>query len=585
MKQMKSREEIVEAVGELSKYHPNPFLLFVMSLRLGTEDYDEIYRDNVLDGSDDKKVDFFRLDLESGCAILAQAYESPDWDQVDPPSNKAADLNTAAAWLLDSDLAAIPRPAIQAAAQQLRDALDSGQVHTVEAYYIHNCRRTKNVNDELATVEASLRNKLDRWAEKLGAPISTVARQLSLEDVVALYESRFSSIRIKDTVAIRTTSEAQWVSGPSWRAVHATAVAEDLVRLVQEYGEDMYTANIRDYLGWRASARNINKQIAETASKDPQNFWVFNNGISLITRKVDAKAGALTCTGIAVMNGAQTLGSLTEASKNQRIEGVQVLVRVVESRDEDLVRHIIRYNNTQNPIKPWELRVLDPVQDRLQRDFQGKLSVTYEFRRGPGRRSSGDILCEKLGPWLNSFYGDPITSHRNSPELYDDDAKYHALFSDASDVRHLLFVYRLGEAIGSTKDDYRAATDNLTANETQAALYGYFRYGVFVHVALHLCAVVLAELFGGGPSVKKLLVLSDSLERDREAAIKALKPLVGFTLAPIPSELENQDAYKQLRSKEGIEKLAKRVRVSVNQTRSALPEAVEKLKKPIRRLA
>jgi len=501
---MSSRDDVVRAVESLQTLSPNAFLLFAMGLRLGREDYEELYRDNVLDGPDDKKLDFFHLDLDSGCALIVQGYESANWDQVDPPSNKASDLNTAIAWLLDAPLSSIPRPAVRANAEQLREALDLGDVHTVEVYYVHNCRRTKNVDEELATVEASLRNKLGRWAEKLGAPISTTARQLGLADVMALHDSRFSSIRVTDTITIRTAGEPQVIEGPSWRAFYTTTFGEDLVRLVEAYGEDIYTANIRDYLGWRASARNINKQIADTAMNDPENFWVFNNGVSLISRQVEAKQGQLTCNGIAVMNGAQTLGSLTESSKSKRIRGVKVLIRVVESRDENLVRHIIRYNNTQNPIKPWELRVLDPVQQRLERDFVDNLSITYQFRRGLGRRAAEHVLCEKLGPWLNSFYGDPITSHRNSPELFDNEAKYRSLFSESSDVRHLLFVYRLGDAIGATKDEYRATIDEGRASETDATLYGYFRYGAFTHVALHLCAEMLAELFGGGPNVKKL---------------------------------------------------------------------------------
>jgi hypothetical protein len=291
---------------------------------------------------------------------------------------------------------------------------------------------------------------------------------------------------VSDEITLSTASTSQIVTGPNWRAVYTTVPGQDLVALVAKYGEAIYSANIRDYLGRRDYARNINKQIAQTAAKDPKNFWVFNNGISLISRKVDVQQDTLRCSGLAVVNGAQTLGSLSDASKEVRIDDVRVLVRVVESDNEDLVQQIIRYNNTQNPIKPWELRVLDPVQKRIETDFNEKLSVTYQFRRGLGRRAAEDVLCEKLGPWLNSFYGDPITSHRNSPELFDNEAKYRSLFNESQDVRHLLFVYRLGEAIAATKDQHRRSTEEGTASETDATLYGYFRYGAFTHVVLHL---------------------------------------------------------------------------------------------------
>jgi len=60
-----------------------------------------------------------------------------------------------------------------------------------------------------------------------------------------------------------------------------------------------------------------------------------------------------------------------------------------------------------------------------------------------------------------------------------------------------------------------------------------------------------------------------------------MKDKVKFVLAPIPSELAGSDAYEQLRSKEGIDRLASRVRVSLNQMRSVFPETVEKLKEGI----
>jgi len=579
---MPSRDDVIKAVTELrASFGSNAFLLFTMGLKLGTADYEQLYRDSVLDGPDDKKVDFFHIDRDAGVVVVAQAYERSTWDGADPPSNKASDLNTATGWLLDSDLDKIGQPSVRAAAQELRDALESGAVHTVEVYYVHNCATSKNVDDELATVESSLRKRLEEWSRRIGAPLSAFARQLSLPDVVTLWDSRCFSIRVSDEITLSTASTSQIVTGPNWRAVYTTVPGQDLVGLVAKYGEAIYSANIRDYLGRRDYARNINKQIAQTAAKDPKNFWVFNNGISLISRRVDVQQDALRCSGLAVINGAQTLGSLSDASKEVPIDDVRVLVRVVESDNEDLVQQIIRYNNTQNPIKPWELRVLDPVQKRIETDFKEKLSVTYQFRRGLGRRAAEDVLCEKLGPWLNSFYGDPITSHRNSPELFDNETKYRSLFNESQDVRHLLFVYRLGEAIGATKDQYRRSTEEGTASETDATLYGYFRYGAFTHVVLHLCAEMLAELFGGGPNVKKRFTLSHPLSRQRDDAISALKRVVGFTLAPIPSELANKDAFQELRSSPGIESLADRVRVSLSQMRSVSPDIVARLKEGI----
>ena len=359
--------------------------------------------------------------------------------------------------------------------------------------------------------------------------------------------------------------------------MYTTINGEDLSSLVGKYGDDLFSANIRDYLGKRTSGRNINHQISQTAVDRPENFWVFNNGVTLLSRKIDIGTDSITCHGLAVINRAQTLGALQEASKKASIEKVRLSVRIVESSEESLVQDIIRFNNTQNPIKAWELRVLDPVQDRIKRDFQATFSLPYQFRRGIERRGAQDILSERLGPWLNSFYGDPLTSHRNSPHLWDDDKTYRSLFNDVTDVRHLLFVYRLGEAVGSVKDEYRVASDGGTATETESTLYSYFRYGAFFHVALHLCAETLAEAVGGGVSVKRLFALDGVLSGSHRQGIDALKKVVKFSLAPLPGYLSGRDAFEHFRSMDTIGTLASQVRTTVNQMRGVRADIVEEL--------
>ena len=164
---MSTREEIIDLVNELKKeFSVHAYLLFAMGLRLGTEDYDQLKSDNLLDTYDDKKIDFFHLDFESGCAIVAQGYQNDRWDDVYPLANKASDLNTALSWLLDSDTETITVEPVKAAAIQLRDALEAGDIHTVEFYFVHNTQESANVDTELKTVQAALQTNLNQWATK-----------------------------------------------------------------------------------------------------------------------------------------------------------------------------------------------------------------------------------------------------------------------------------------------------------------------------------------------------------------------------------------------------------------------------------
>jgi len=564
-------EEIMQKVKELpDAIRSNRFLVFAMSLVLNTEEYERVYGDYVVDGSGDKKVDFFYLDRESGRAVIAQGFETPNWqvgpdEHKEPPADKASDLNTALAWLLDSDLSAIPSEAVRASAQELRDALESGDINTVVLYYVHNLMACANVDKELATVRNNLAGRLGRFQNE-GISLVAEARQLSVDAVLALYKSRYSSIRIEDEVRLLIDGPETSVLGPKWKAHCISVPGPELARLVETYGDELYSANIRDYLGVRSSRQNINKKIEETALKDAKDFWVFNNGVTMVTRSAKVEQDHVRCEGIAVVNGAQTLGSLHRASKAGPVDEVKVLVRIVESANEQLIQNIIRYNNTQNPIKPWELRVLDPVQSRIEDEF-AKIGIGYHYRRGLDRRSSTGVHSDKLGTWLNSFYGDPITSHRNSPELFDNDKVYRQLFPEEFNVRHLLLVYRLGEAIAATKDEYRQKVETGETGD-EATIYSYFRYGAFSHVALYLCAEVLGALFGGGQELRRRLVLDKEPLGDRDAAVGHLKSLVKWTLAPVPTELADRDAFQAFRSMDEVKKIAASLRTTVGQWRA-----------------
>ena len=278
-------------------------------------------------------------------------------------------------------------------------------------------------------------------------------------------------------------------------------------------------------------------------------------------------------------NGAQTLGSLADVNDRSLLDQARIPIRVIESADPELIGNIIRFNNTQNPIKPWELRVLDRVQMRIRDEFKDQLDITYHFRRGTSRSSIQYVHLSKLAPWLSAFHDEPIRAHRNSPELFENERIYRALFNDESDVHHLLAVYRIGEAFGEAKDRYRTLVNNQQASPVEEEMYGYFRYGAFTTALIYLASEVLVEIFGGSRSVKIRLRLERSYESDRESTIEHLQRLVKFTLAPIPSELAENDAYAQLRTDPGITRLRERVLVTVRQMDALQEDAIRALRK------
>jgi hypothetical protein len=73
----------------------------------------------------------------------------------------------------------------------------------------------------------------------------------------------------------------------------------------------------------------VNDALRKTLGEGPENFWYFNNGITIIADKVTkGLAGApahkfanFTCEGASVVNGAQTVGTIGSSSEAMATTG------------------------------------------------------------------------------------------------------------------------------------------------------------------------------------------------------------------------------------------------------------------------
>src|SRR5262249_36779720 len=112
-----SWQEALKSRTDLEKDGSNAIGLFAMALRFKLEDLDTIASKAIVDAPDDKKCDIVYVDTEERYAVISQCYISQTANKPAAKSDKAADLNTAIAWLLDADLDSIPiglRPSAEA---------------------------------------------------------------------------------------------------------------------------------------------------------------------------------------------------------------------------------------------------------------------------------------------------------------------------------------------------------------------------------------------------------------------------------------------------------------------------------------
>lgn len=165
--------------------------------------------------------------------------------------------------------------------------------------------------------------------------------------------------------------------------------AEAIAIWWKRYGTQLFESNLRKFKG----STDVNDAIIETLWDNPELFWYFNNGITVICRKIektlaggaDKSAGVFNCSDISIINGAQTVGCIGEtfAANPEKVKQARVMIRLIDLGDSkgEFALEIARATNTQNRIGPRDFVSLDPEQQRLKMDLllEGK---EYVYKAG-----------------------------------------------------------------------------------------------------------------------------------------------------------------------------------------------------------
>jgi hypothetical protein len=450
----------LEGREDLKKYGNNAVLLFALALHQDIDDIELVANDALTDSRNDKKCDLVYVSPERGKIIIAQGYWSERDDRASAPANKASDLNTAVSWLLGGDLAGLPEN-LRNAADQVRESIASNEISSIDIWYVHNLPESSNVSDELERVTATC----DSLAKRL-YPESTIENIRGLEvgknTLDTWYRGTKAPILVTDTFEFETTGGFT-SQGSNWSAYSTSVKASWLRDMFDNHGRDLFSANVRDYLGSRRSDKNINNNIKVTAKEQPDMFWVYNNGITALVNDFsftsEDNSGILEIHGIAIVNGAQTTGALGTI-EGADIEGATVTARFVKCSDPATIQSIIRFNNSQNKIEAADFRSNDPVQTRLRSEFDGLPNVHYTGGRRGGegdaiRRTRNSVSSYTVGQALTAFHGDPSTAYNQSSGIWISDRLYNDVFNEKTTAKHILFTYSLLKAINEWQDQLR----------------------------------------------------------------------------------------------------------------------------------
>lgn len=285
------------------------------------------------------------------------------------------------------------------------------------------------------------------------------AKEVGADEIESLYTKAERTIIVTDTFVVQVPDVIEHKES-GWSSISTFVPGKWLADLYNQYETDLFSANLRGYLGSRSSDKNINNGIKKTANDEPQNFLVYNNGITSLvldyeySRKT-MKGRKLTVTGVSIVNGAQTTGSIASAQGSVN-ENLLVGVRFVKAASDDLIEKIVKYNNSQNKLEAADFRSNDAIQDRLRAEFSTIPDAEYEGGRRGGasdaiKRSKYTLPSYTVGQSLTAFHGDPVLAYDKKSEIWIDDNNYGRIFTDRTNARHIAFCFSILEAVNSRR--------------------------------------------------------------------------------------------------------------------------------------
>jgi len=206
-----------------------------------------------------------------------------------------------------------------------KDVLDSSKKSSLK-----RLRR----DDTLTVIVDSIEEKVKASAiipQKVRANYIYIQSRNRDDDYCVDIDKRLNSIYVETKDIINENCNAELEGGAVTDEKAVTAVGQifvaklyDLVSLYNETGDSLFSKNVRS--GLLNDKNSVDSSIHETLSEEPEKFWFYNNGITLLADKVECRSSnrikivSSNDNEFSVINGAQTITACADYFYNPQID-------------------------------------------------------------------------------------------------------------------------------------------------------------------------------------------------------------------------------------------------------------------------
>ncbi len=280
---------------------------------------------------------------------------------------------------------------------------------------------------------------------------------------------------------------------------------------------NVFYDNVRDFQG---DDNPVNYEMAETMKSDSDKFILFNNGVTIICKKLSYIRNKFTLVDYQIVNGCQTSHVLFN-NRDCITSELQIPIKLIETGNDDIVNQIIKATNRQTEVSDEQLIALDEFHRKLEafyNTFSGTNRLFYK-RRSKQYNYRTDVekvrivsISTQIKAVASMFYDKPHLASRYYGRLLK---SIDGIFSDT----HKLLPYYVSAFVL-----YRL--EYLFRNKSLPAQYRKFRFFILMLIKYDVAEERIPEM-----NANKMVKLCENILHiaiDNNSLINEVNKLMQF---------------------------------------------------------
>ena len=270
-------------------------------------------------------------------------------------------------------------------------------------------------------------------------------------------------------------------------------LASSLKRLYTKHSKNgLFSYNLREHI----SQKSVDSGIENTIRSDKNNFWYYNNGITIGCEDFTLDGNILKLYKFSIINGAQTTTKIGQSKLIDKENDFGLVCKVVKAnstldKESDFIMKISEASNSQKPIKARDLKANSIEQKFLQQQSaSNKNALAIEIKRGVKPRNYSKV--EKWARVTNEYIGQlilacllqkPGSARSGKITIFTSEKLYNQIYRRKHDYDIIFDLVRIADKYDDFKSKFTEEIDDVNTIaackngklETMAVIFYFYK--------------------------------------------------------------------------------------------------------------